>query len=56
MPEAIHSKTRRSALPGDRLPMPPSQHSRHFSTNSSNNYNHTHILLVYHMPYTQTQS
>jgi len=31
MPEAIHSKMRRSALPDDKLPTPLSQHNRHFS-------------------------
>jgi len=35
MPVEMHSNTRRSALLGDKLPMPLSWHSRHFSTNSS---------------------
>jgi len=35
MPDAMHSKTRRRAMPGDKLPTPSSQHNRHFSTTSS---------------------
>ena len=46
MPDATHSKTRRRALPGDKLPMPPSQHSTHFSTSSSSIYTHTHTAIL----------
>jgi len=46
MPVAMHSKTRRRALPGDKLPMPPSQQSRHFSTSSSSICTDTHTAII----------